>query len=477
MQSCSISSDNLCIPQDPFDYVIVGGGPSGLTFAYVLGKLGKKCLLVDQNDSLGGCHRVTRVQGAFSEHGPRIYSSAYRNTTHMLNSMGTSFDKIFTPYNFSISNIQTNSSLTSSEIFSFIIEFGKLVFGTCDKKTTVAQFMINNNFSIKSQDYIDRLCRLTDGADANNYTLYEFLQLMNIQLLYGLYQPKKPNDEGLIALWTQRILETKNVSILTRTQALKINHNRNFVTNIVIQRDTINYAVNCKRLVLAIPPKPLQALLTTSMPNIFNISESWVNKNSYIDYVSITYHFYSKLDLPKLWGFPASEWGVAHINLSEYMDMPTTVISTCVTITDNPSLVTNKTADQSSEKELILEVFRQLKQSYPQLPNYSTAIVHDSKNVDGKWRTTDTAFVGTDYIDSKSIYLNNVYNVGTHNGHAVYPFTSMESAISNALYLLRQIEPESRKIVKYSNRLVTIVDIVYILLFFLLVGIIYHYAI
>jgi len=37
----------------------------------------------------------------------------------------------------------------------------------------------NNNFSLKAFDYFDRLCRLTDGAASERYTLYEFLQLIN----------------------------------------------------------------------------------------------------------------------------------------------------------------------------------------------------------------------------------------------------------------------------------------------------------
>jgi cation diffusion facilitator CzcD-associated flavoprotein CzcO len=39
-----------------YDYIIIGGGPTGLTIALYLSELGKRCLLLDKNDSLGGCH-------------------------------------------------------------------------------------------------------------------------------------------------------------------------------------------------------------------------------------------------------------------------------------------------------------------------------------------------------------------------------------------------------------------------------------
>ena len=53
--------------------------------------------------------------------------------------------------------------------------------------TSMFEFMIKNNFKKDSIDMIDRLCRLTDGASSQNYTLHEFLQLFNQQALYTIY--------------------------------------------------------------------------------------------------------------------------------------------------------------------------------------------------------------------------------------------------------------------------------------------------
>ena len=72
-----------------YDYVIVGAGPTGITIAYLLGKTGKTCALLDQNDSIGGCHRVKRVNGMFTEHSPRVYLSSYVNTKTLLQQMNT----------------------------------------------------------------------------------------------------------------------------------------------------------------------------------------------------------------------------------------------------------------------------------------------------------------------------------------------------------------------------------------------------
>ena len=67
-----------------YDLVISGGGPAGLGLAQCCSSiLGIKILLIEKEKILGGCHRVNRVkynnEDLFTEHGPRIYSSTYKN--------------------------------------------------------------------------------------------------------------------------------------------------------------------------------------------------------------------------------------------------------------------------------------------------------------------------------------------------------------------------------------------------------------
>jgi cation diffusion facilitator CzcD-associated flavoprotein CzcO len=70
-----------------YDYAIIGAGPCGIALAYALSLSNKRIILIDRNSSLGGIHRVTRVQGLFTEHGPRIYSNSYVNTIELFNDM------------------------------------------------------------------------------------------------------------------------------------------------------------------------------------------------------------------------------------------------------------------------------------------------------------------------------------------------------------------------------------------------------
>ena len=80
-----------------FDYIVVGGGPSGLAFTQIVSKLNKKIILIEADSMLGGCHAVKRRDGFFTEHGPRIYSNRFKSFQNLICDMGSTFDKLFVP--------------------------------------------------------------------------------------------------------------------------------------------------------------------------------------------------------------------------------------------------------------------------------------------------------------------------------------------------------------------------------------------
>lgn len=437
------------------DYIIVGGGPCGLTIALYLSSMGKKCTLIDKNDSLGGCHRVTRVDGLFTEHGPRIYSSAYKNTINVLHILGTNWKDMFVPYKFNIGSIQgeTLDHFTLSEKFSIVLEYIFLLTGFYDKKRTVREFAIQNNFSKEAMDYMNRLCRLTDGAGDDKYTMYQFLQLGNQNFFYKLYQPRVPNDEGLFRIWENKLVEN-GVEILKSTNVLSFNENEGMYTVV-----TDNGNLSANRLVLCVPPKHFSDMINKSGVN------TWANNNSYINDIPVSFHWKDKLSLPSIWGFPKTDWGLAFIVVSDYMNADNnngTVISTCSTFQTDKSSVTGKSVYESDEEEFIREMFRQLKISFPALPQFDRAIIHPSvKRQGNEWVEDDSAFMGLDYV-SASI-SKNLWYVGTQNGRSYYNFTSMESAVTNALFALNEME-ELNLNIEAPLELITVVRIIILII-------------
>ena len=47
----------------PYDYLIVGSGLFGATFAYMARQQGKRCLVIDRRDHLGGNVACQKTEG------------------------------------------------------------------------------------------------------------------------------------------------------------------------------------------------------------------------------------------------------------------------------------------------------------------------------------------------------------------------------------------------------------------------------
>jgi uncharacterized protein with NAD-binding domain and iron-sulfur cluster len=424
---------------------IVGSGPSGLTMAYYLIKNGHKVTVIEKAHSIGGCHRVEREDGYFSEHGPRIYLNNYHNTIDMLKKLGINFYDYFVPYKFSIGTISGQSINTFS--LTELAKLGYAYLTGVNRTLSVEDFVRAKAFSPKSIDYMDRLCRLTDGAGIKRYTMYEFLQLLNQNALYTTYQPNKSTDKGLFKIW-QHKLELLGVKFVLGTSVDAVTS----VDNTVVSLQTTQGVIPTNMCILAVPPRNMYAILHQSkLFNALNMSldkfNQWSKNTDYITYLSITFHWHQKLVLPDVYGFPGTDWGLAYIVLSDYMDMSDepskTLITAALTRLDTLSSVTNKTAQETNKKDKITETLRQLRISFPGLPTPDKVIIHN----DSPHHKDDTAFMLTKYgyIPSRT-NIKNLYNVGTHNGHSSYAFTSMESAVQNAMVLSNHILNQRNKL-------------------------------
>jgi|LakMenEpi02Apr12_1017379.scaffolds.fasta_scaffold03354_1 hypothetical protein len=124
-----------------------------------------------------------------------------------------------------------------------------------------------------------------------------------------------------------------------------------------------------------------------------------------------------------------------------------TVISTVITKNDISKYL-NKTPDQISNKEIIIkEVFRQLRTFYGDIPDYDFALMEQNYYENKKWNSNHTAFMTTKlgFINAQSNKFSNLYNCGMQNGKSEYSFTSLESAVINAMSLIHDLIPESKK--------------------------------
>jgi hypothetical protein len=464
-----------------YDLVIVGAGPAGLALAHTSSSMYRRILIIDREQEIGGCHRVKRnVDGLFTEHGPRIYLSIYYNFFNLLSEMGLKVEDVFVDYKYSFSDIAASKILpnyTSYEIAMFALAYLMYVIDDdYGKDISLYEYLRGYGFSIKAIGLLDRLCRFTDGGNVYSYSLNKILRLSDNSGMMKIYQPRAPLDISLFDTW-KRFLGNRGVDFMMGFNITDYDIQDNNVETITLSNAE---KIRCGKLVFAVPPVALLGIIKyeDGLRNAFgnyNDFERWAEKTKYIDYISITYHFKEDQYLPIVNGLTFdTDWGVVLINLSDYMDnidavsasdavdamsasgassdvrnaVGSTVLSVAVSICDKNSRATYKKANESSADELIKEVYRQIKESvFPKLSADYKAIINPNNYYDtykNKWACRDNAYFnvyGEKYIPFNSS-INNLYNLGTHNGKSYVGYTTIESAVSNAIYLAGELYPE-----------------------------------
>lgn len=385
-----------------YDTIIIGGGPTGLTIAtYAPGKIA----LIERQPVLGGCHRYDDSSGKFVEHGPRVYSGAYVNVSRVLRDIGTDWDTVFQKIDFSpeyIDNKRWYQWLSAREIawltFEYIVF---LLFNADHGKIPLKTYCLRKGFSTSSIKYLDLVCRFSDGAGANRYTLWEFLNGFD-QHIAPFYAPRKPLD-ALFAQWG-RVLQRRGVDVLVNTNVTSLSgrevHNgyRVHIGSRVLR---------AKKVIVCVPPVHAARLLNngpfTSLARKTKYEKYWS-----ISFFGVTYGSSQK----------TTPWGIIAVQY------PFGVVSAAATLFDVKSPVTGKTLSKTANKEAAKEIRRQLGFPDDTRYAYSTGPYQDQA-----FMMTQTGYIPWNFVDG-------VATVGCHNGHSSYKFTSMESAVQNALVYL-----------------------------------------
>ena len=478
-----------------YDLIIVGAGPAGLALAHASSSLYRRILIIDKETEIGGCHRVKRdVNGLFTEHGPRIYLSIYYNFFNLMNEMGLQVEDVFVNYKYSFDDVAKEKLLphyTFYELFMFALAYLMYVINDdYGKDISLYEYLRGHGFSLKVIDIFDRMCRFTDGGNVYSYSLNKILKLTDSSPMLQIYQPKAPLDVVLFSTW-KKFLSNRGVDFMLGFHIVDYDIQNNNVETITLSNSE---KIRCGKLVFAVPPVALANIIQyeNGLRNAFgNYSdfERWVDKTKYIDYISITYHFKDKLGLPLINGLTFdTDWGIVVINLSDYMETVddadagySTVLSTAVSICDKNSRTTYKKANECSADELINEVHRQIKESiFHDLPDDYKAIINPNNYYDtykNKWACRDNAYFNTyseKYIPFYSS-INNVYNVGTHNGKSYISYTTIESAVSNAMYLAGELYPEVSKNYRIY-RGITGKNVLMVVILVLFVALYYYFA-
>lgn len=426
-------------------YYIVGAGPTGLTCAHLLAACGKRVTIIEAQSTVGGCHAVHRVNGLFSEHGPRVYFDHFVTFKALVDSFGF-FEDAFIDYNHSVgaSTLMLVHHLSIGEVVAFATAFAThMVVPNHFASTTVSQWMRDSGFSRDSHARIDQLCATIDGAGAARMTLSELLEVLNQNLGYTIKQPRRANDIGVFADW-QRHLEDQGCTFWMEERVSDV-----APTKLSTSKRTLALDPESDVVIMAVPP--VDAHLILKLPR----TEELAKTSSYNTYIPITFHWYTRVTTPSTWGgAKVTPWGMLSIEMSKYLEAePTpTIVQSSIAFVDRTSDVTGKTANETERVEdLIAEAWRQLGLD---MPMYDRAIVSPRVwRADGVWYNADTAYMRTTAdVNTDPRVHSNVFVIGTQNGRAWYSATAIESACANAVGVMGELVPETRDVLGHVRR-------------------------
>jgi len=372
-----------------YDYIIIGSNIAGLTCAYYLGKFGKKTLLIDKNDYIGGYHQVKRENGLYSERSNYLFSDSFINFKKLLLEFNTSFDKLFNPIEYDF------IKLSYPEMFIIFVDFINFIFDSNHGKDyNFNEYLIKNKFSERSINYINTICT---GIN-NEITLQEVLEIINNQNVYKLYQPKVPVDTGLFNIWHDAIIKTNNVDIKLNTTVSKFNS-----TDIEIMNNKINFK------------------------NIIFADETMESST-----ITLYYHWDTKIDIENKRSIEDSDWKIMYFILSDNMyfndNRSVFVIKVIITDISSKSSKINKSALEVSRNELIDEAFRQLQDIFINLPKPTDTVVSFNNN------------------ENEQVSIDNLYKINTN--HNLFSF---ESSIIDSLNLINKLESKNIPIYKLDD--------------------------
>jgi protoporphyrinogen oxidase len=476
--------------------VIIGAGVAGLAFAnqVITHNPKQRITIIEKDNTIGGCHKVARQklenEYYFTEHGPRVYLSNYVNFIKLLSSMNLKFNDLFIKYRYSLFDISSklifvDNVFSITELLILTRDFIFTIFSnTYGSNISMLDYMKYNEFSPNAIKNVDNICRSFDGGDSSRISLNQFISVTIQSLLYNIYIPRVPNDEGLFKLWEQ-YLKYKGVSFIINNGVTSIIKKKD--NNYEIEKIILNDGTEIKGdiFILALPPTQIKTILDNSNDDIKNafgdltIFNQFTEKTKYNEYISLTFHWDYDLKLDNdIFGLNTqTEWELLIMVLSNYMKFKEskskTVISIGIILTDVKNTYLNKTANECNKDELMRSVYEQLRTVYKNIPKPTTYFInnyYDSSTK--KWISNEQAFIkvpNIDYIQYKSNKFKNLYNLGTHNGKHKNSFTSVESAISNSIKLSNIICNKKTKIRRcFDIRDLTIVIISIIILLLLI---------
>jgi len=424
---------------------IVGGGPSGLTVALLLTKLGYNVTIFEQGEEVGGLWSSKMDADGFleSENSCKVYQSSYTTSPALFKLIGTTWEAHFVPrHDLKQEWLQpflTNCSASDRKklLSAFLLNISHL---KSYRTESVYDFLDKHNFSEPFQEWM-RATALGGITGTMQMTMWELFHrfrhnLSSIffnrsdQLYWNAEPPNSPS--GFITKWHDE-LQRHGVQINTNCEVNAISLSGNGAEHDITINTSDGSRHKAKAVFLSIPPPALSELLRKSHPSITQgwghpIDKLWnVLEESTYEHVGISWSFDRAFqsDLPLGGHGVRRGWYPILVQFSQYGNYlrppsKTIVIGSVSLKTDFKHHRLGTLARDYDSHELGRIIWADEQLADPTLPDPV------SMNIYGNSSATQIVRFGP--LPIKNAYLP-IYLATSINGKSPYFTASLESAI------------------------------------------------
>lgn len=377
------------------DYIIVGGGPSGLSLAYELSKFGYSVQVIEKDDQLGGSWKSNFDQnGYFQETSPKVFIEG-PYTKKLLKSLNINENEFRGVYG---TRIETILKLTSTMYNHFSpLDYIKYLYGylyiTVHDKKTLQEFIDHAGMSEKGRLFMRIISSVLEQSPSQTNARDFFIGLDPFITIKQMIDTNKWHREIEKSIVSQGNIVQKSASVKSINKI-----NNGFSVN------TLNGVFYAKKVVLATQSDAIANILQAS-PGLENNwgpiekIQEWSQSTHYSSF-GFQLHFDTIVEFPEQWCWSCQDsWNIIILPVSNWLTKFSnrqnikTVWSCCIVNLDDKSSVTSKTVNETSEyQEVLDEAMRQIRQ-YPNIPEpfkitTSKGLYHNGK----KWISANTGF-------------------------------------------------------------------------------------
>lgn len=433
-----------------YDYIIVGGGVTGITVALALSYT-KRVALIEKTNTLGGCWSVEWINNKyFHEHAPRVLSidSDMKDLFDYIGITNNDIKQIYGSYvSANITIIQDMlSGLSFTDLLKIICSKIAHSMGILEDQS-VSDWENKWGISNEGRKQIYKISLLmADSPD--KLKIKDMLHSLSPNSLTQFTDPEK---------WiylAEKLLIQNGCHILKKSEIVNIKNNKCYLDN--------NRIIKGKKIVLCIDPKPLYNLLLRS-----NLLSNWKSTDSLAKsfYSSIDFqiHFFEKVDFPKkwMWSFD-TKYKIISVPVSNYAKIFSKdhLIQSVLSCT----IIDQTLISHSDPKKIIYEGVRQIMDILKYSGDY--IVTHGELYQEhNKFVSKRTGYVRTSSLIPFYGKNNKIAIVGPYNDYGVATFgKSVSSGI-------KFVEEENIKVIWKKSQtnlylFYSIIIIIFIILYF-----------